>query len=226
MADTTLLRGYDSGVLARFGAAVQTPAGGKPAYKLALAGLSQPATLGVSMPAEWFREFGMPSISITRGGVLPAPNRAMPAWRSVQPTPGNPNAVDIQRFAPVPVSIPYTVELVSDSMVDANIMTTHLLLAAMPSMGFGTFIVVDGQEYAFRSAGSKDLTDYTSKAGRVFRHSYDYVVEGWLFSTACDTVPLVGSIELTIETHRDSTNLAASPPPLATDADDVFTVEL
>lgn len=216
MADPLLFQAYDEGFITRFTPAPATVQG-RPGYTVAVPNVAAPVPIGVGLPAEWYRKVGAPYISISRGMPMPDLARNHPAWRGQEVVGTN---VIIQKTAPQAVNLPYTVELAAKTIADANAMMQYLLSTALPVLGFGTLVTVLGRDYPFRAAGSKDRTDYASTdEGRLFRYSFDYVVEGWVFTTDGDTVPQVLTITQTLETYQNSVDLSAAVPANADGVD-------
>lgn len=220
MPELQLFREYDAAFVARFHPATVT-VDGKSALRVTVPGVANPVPIGMQMPAEWYTTFGMPAISITRGLPMPAPARALPAFVGREVSGSTANTVNLQKDPPQAVNIPYSVELIAASTADANNLTQYLLTRALPLMGFGTLVTVLGRDYPFRNTSSRDYTNYETKEGRLYRHRFEYVVEGWLFTLDCQPTPMVLSIDMMYEAYRDSVDIQASPPPAASTADDL-----
>jgi hypothetical protein len=197
---SNFLRDYDAAVVARFAPATVT-VDGMPVLQVTVPGITAPVVLGVGLPEEWFEQFTLPYISLTRETLMVDHKRVQPTWRG---TEVDGDTVHTQAQSPVPVSIPYVVDLAAQKAGDMNALTAFLLLTALPPYGFGTAVTVNGRVYGYHATTNSDKTKFATKDGRVFRHAYGYAVEGWIYTVECVDTPAIESVLLTLEAYATS----------------------
>lgn len=215
------LRDYDLAVVAKLGAAeVSAP---KPYYAVTVAGVQGEVRVGVGLPEDWYLDFNLPAINIRRGAMLPAPSRALPNFRARERStnPATPNTWNIQAVPSQPVNLLYEVELAATSQTHMNHLFTYLM-ATLPASGWGTYLSVEGAAVNYQGTGAKDKTDYYANDGRKFVHVFYYTVEGWFTpSLACEKVPEILAVDISLETHASRADLASDPPVSAAEAHEV-----
>lgn len=164
------------------------------------------------LPEEWWEDrdaYGVEvaagervvcGVNVKRVDIVPNPSRFLPNFKAkeLSTNPDTPNTWNVQKHQSIPVTILYSVQLVSESQFHMNRLLEHTFLN-MPLSGFGTVLTVDNRLIPFRVQSVRNETPDDTDGARKFLHEYTYAVDGWVTSTECEKVKQVLSIDITVE---------------------------